>query len=805
MELSSKQLYRHCDSAVFEFTDTTAVASLKEIIGQDRAKKALLFGIDIDNHSYNIFALGPVGTGKTTTIHKFLRLDAQSKPTPADWLYINNFEDEDKPRLLRLPAGIGRKLKEDMDQLVEDLKTDVPKAFEGREYIQEQEKIDTDLQQKINQLLQELNKKAEERNFKLFQTPRGMAAVPVADGQILTPEQQDELSESQKAEIEKNQEQFTTEMREIFKQIERLQQEGKENIRELDRRVVGFSVNHLLNALKDKYAGYKDVLQFLAEVQANILQNVATFKQLKQMKEGGAPQQMVMGAKFTEQTPTFDEYKVNLMVDNSKTKGAPVVLEKNPTGPNLVGRIEKEGWFGTLVTNFRMIKAGTLHKANGGYLIVDVFDLLQKPLAWPMLKRALKNKEIIIESLSEAYGGLVTRVLEPEPIPLNVKVVLIGNDYLYYLLFALDQDFKELFKVKVDFETKMPWNKQSAMQYAQFISMVCMEEKLTHFATTGVAKVIEFGARAVSHQKRLTTKFGDIVDIIRQSVYWAKKNQHNLVQAEDVEQALEERIYRSNRIECLIQEQIDEGVIMIDTTEKVVGQVNGLAVIALGEYAFGKPSRITARTYAGSSGIVNIEREVELSGPIHNKGALILKGYLGGKYATKSPLAFAASITFEQSYEEIEGDSASSTELYALLSSLSGYPIRQELAVTGSVNQRGEIQPIGGVNEKIEGFFKVCKLKGLNGSQGVIIPYQNREHLMLHREVLAAVAQDKFHIYAVKTIDAGIELLTGVKAGVLQADGTYPKKTINFAVQKRIVEYAEIAKQFGKAKTKTSQ
>jgi lon-related putative ATP-dependent protease len=485
---------------------------------------------------------------------------------------------------------------------------------------------------------------------------------------------------------------------------------------------------------------------------------------------------------------TFDEYRANLIVDNSTTKGAPIVFEKNPTAANLTGRVEYEGKFGALVTNFRMIKNGALHKANGGYLMLDAFDLLTKPMAWEILKRALKNQEVVIESLEKAFGFMTTRTLEPEPIPMDIKVIVVGDPVLYYLLHSRDQDFPKLFKVKADFDAHTPWTEESGKQYSHFISNICQEEGLRHFAPDGVGSVIEFSARLAAHQKKLTTIFGEVVDIIRQASFWAEQNGKNPVGAVEVRKAIDEKIYRSNRIETIIQDMIEEGTILIDTDGEIVGQVNGISVLSLGDYNFGKPSRITARTFVGSKGILNIDREIELGGPVHNKGSLILAGYLGGKYAEDIPLAFSASITFEQLYDGVEGDSASSSELYALLSSLSGFPIRQDLAVTGSVNQRGEIQAIGGVNEKIEGFFAVCKIKGLTGTQGVIIPESNVKHLMLRDEIVEAVRNEKFHIYSVATIDQGISLLTGKNAGEKLEDGTYPEGTVNGAVLLRILE-----------------
>lgn len=788
-ELSIKQLRRYCDPKEFKFTSTKNLPELEEFIGQDRALDALSFGIEIQDHGYHIYALGPVGTGKTTIVRKFLERDAKNKPVPNDWLYINNFEDQDKPHKLCLPAGKGREFKDDMDQMVVELKTEVPKAFEGKDYEQEQERIEQEFQKRSKELLLELEKKADQIGFRLLQTPQGMAAVPISEEKAFMSGKENELGEQERQEIDAKQEKLQSEMREVLRQVEELQKQGKERMRELDQRVVGFAVDHLINDLKKKYIEYEAVTKFLTEARAFLLKNVQAFKQIKQMER--MPQQSRMSMMFGGQEPAFDEYRVNLIVDNSKQQGAPVILEKNPIGPNLLGRIEQQGWFGTLVTNFRMIKAGSLHKANGGYLIIEALDLLTKPLAWQILKRALKNKEVAVESMAEALGAFMTRTLEPEPIPLHTKVILIGDPYLYYLLFNWDQDFTELFKIKADFETRMDRKPESTKQYAQFVGSICREEGLKHFAPSAVAKIVEYGARSVDHQKKLGTRFGDIVDLVRQSNYWANKNGNKLVQSKDVQKALDEKIYRSNRIEQLIQDMIKEGTILIDTKGKIVGQINGISVLSLGDYSFGKPSRITARAYVGNEGVMNIDREVKLGGPIHNKATMILSGFFGGKYASNIPLAFSASITFEQLYEEVEGDSATSAEIYALLSSLSGYPIRQDLAVTGSANQRGEVQAIGGVNEKIEGFFQVCKIKGLNGKQGVIIPKSNTDHLMLHENVIDAVKQGKFHIYAVSNIDEGIEILTGKDS-----------KIIDKAIQRKILELAKKAKEFGEKKKK---
>ncbi|MDA8165775.1 MAG: ATP-binding protein, partial [Desulfobacteraceae bacterium] len=717
---------------------------------------------------------------------------------PDDWLYVNNFEDEDKPRALRLPAGKGREFRDDMDHLVEDLKSDVPRGFESKEYEREREKIEEEFQDKAKQLFEKLNERAQERGFGLVQTPHGLMIVPIKDGELLSPDELEKMGEKEQQRVERGRDELQEEMRETMRMVQDLQGEGKKRARELDQRVVGFAVDHLINDLKEKYAPYDGVGRFLDEARAFLLKNVHAFRQIKQMEEAPQQQKMAIAMMGGGRQPTFDEYRVNLVVDNSDCTGAPVDMEGNPTGPNLIGRIEHMGQFGTLVTNFGMIKGGALHRCNGGYLMLDVYEVLTKPLSWHVLKRALKNREITIEGMGEAYGLITTRTLQPEPIPLDIKVILTGDPYIYYLLYSYDPDFQELFKVKADFETSIDWSETTAEQYAQFIGNVCREEKLKHFSPSGVAKVVEYGSRLASNRKKIATKFGEVVDLVRQASYWAGTNGNKHVQAGDVKKAIDEQIYRSNRIEERLREMIEEGTILIDTEGSEVGQVNGLAVLQLGDYAFGKPSRVTARTHMGSNGVVNIDREAKLGGPIHNKGTMILSGYLGGKYAQEVPLTLTASITFEQLYEGVEGDSASSTELYALLSSLSRLPVRQELAITGSVNQHGEVQAIGGVNEKIEGYFEVCRAKGLTGRQGVMIPAANCLHLMLREPVVEAVAAGRFHIYPIETIDQGIGLLTGTEAGERQEDGTYPESTVNWLVQNRIRDLAEKAKAFGK-------
>jgi predicted ATP-dependent protease len=679
--LQIDQLRRICNPKTFKFKDTSELSLLEEIVGQERAVRATSFGIDIESPGYHMFALGPTGTGKTTMIKDLLDRKSVGQTVPDDWCYVNNFDDNDKPQALRLPAGKGCQFRDDMDRLVEDLGNEIPSAFETEDYAKEQEKIEEKFQEKRQALFRGLEKEAAARSFTLLQTPRGIALALVVDEDVLSQEEFNNLDDDKRTKIEKQQTELQSEMRDTLRRIQDLQEEAKQEIRKLDQEVVGYAVEHLIDKLAQKYEELGAVSEFLQAVRTDLLKNVDAYKQAKEREE--AQQRLPFSMGQSGARSNFDRYRVNLLVDNCDTEGAPVIVESNPTHPNLLGRVEHQARFGVLVTNFQMIKGGALHRANGGYLIVDARDILTKPMAWEGLKRALKDREIRIESMYESLGAISTHSLDPEPIPLDLKVIVIGNPMVYYLLYQMDQDFRELFKVKVDFSTQMDWTDEAQQQYARFIGTVCQKENLLDFSPSGVAKVVEEGARMVGHQKKLATKFGDIVDLIRQASYWAGKNDHKQVQGEDVRQAIDEQIYRSNQLEERLQEMIEEGTILIDTEGETVGQVNGISVLPLGDYAFGKPSRITARTHVGKAGVVNIDRETELGGRLHNKGVMILSGYLGGKYSQDLPMAFSASLTFEQLYEEVDGDSASSAELYALLSSLSGYPIRQDLAVTG--------------------------------------------------------------------------------------------------------------------------
>jgi lon-related putative ATP-dependent protease len=613
---------------------------------------------------------------------------------------------------------------------------------------------------------------------------------------VLTPEQFSRLDEKQREQTEKRQAELQEELRDTLHQLQDIQEEVNEAVRQLDQEVVGYAVSHLINRVMRRYADLEAVIQFLQNVRNDLLENVETFKKARDMED--TQERLPFLALANGNKPDFDRYRVNLLVDNSESRGAPVIYESNPTYLNLLGRVEYQARLGALVTNFQMIKSGALHRANGGYLIVNARDILMKPLAWEGLKRALKDREVRIESMSESLGAISTRSLDPEPIPLDIKVIVTGDPMVYYMLYSLDQDLRELFKVRADFATQMDWTNEALQDYARFIGTVCKQGNLLPFAPSGVAKVIEQSSRMVSHQKKLATTFRDVVDLIHQSSYWAGKNGNQAVRADDVRKAVTEQIYRASQLEEHLREMIQDETILIDTDGEAVGQVNGISVLLMGDYSFGKPSRITARSSAGRAGVINIEREIALGGRIHNKGILIISGYVGGRYAQEIPLTFSTSITFEQSYEEVEGDSAASAELYALLSSLAGYPIRQDLAVTGSVNQHGQVQAIGGVNEKIEGFFEVCKLKGLTGKQGVLIPQSNVKNLMLREDLVEAIRDGKFHVYPIATIDEGIELLTGIDAGERNEQGEYPANTVNHAVQARLRDWAEKVQSFAR-------
>lgn len=791
--LSEDDLKRDCDPGEFDFDSTDEIDPLQGAIGQERATRAISFGMDVESPGYHVFAMGKTGTGRLDSIETFLEDRSEEEPPPSDWVYVNNFDDPDKPTALRLPAGRGEEFKNDMSEFVDQLQTEVPQAYESEEYEREQEEIWKEFRNDRQDLFDDLEEKANENDLTLLQTQHGIMIAPMEDGEVIEPDDFNELDEDKREQYEEARKELQDDLRETIREVQQLQSDVREKMQELDKKTLGFAIEHLIDELKTKYEALPSIVEFLEDVRSSLMENTQTFKQMEQMEQ--MQQQMPYFMPGQGQN-LFDRYRVNLLVDNSDQETAPVVHETNPTYYNLVGRIEHQGQFGSMTTDYSMIKNGALHRANGGYLILEIKDLLTTPFAWDALKRALNEQRIRTESMGQEYRAIQTQTLEPETVPLDVKVVLIGNPLLYYLLYNYDEDFQKLFRVKADFEQETDWDKETVKQYARYIGVVCEEEKLKHFSPPGVSRIVEEGARAVESTKKLDAKMDDLKDLVIQSSYWSNQNGNDLVEAEDVQTAVEERIYRSNRIEKRIQEKIDDGTILIDTDGEQAGQVNGLSVIPLGDYNFGKPSRITARTHAGNSGVVNIDRETEMGGQIHNKGSMILQGYLGGEFAQDVPLSLSASITFEQTYSGVEGDSAASTELYALLSSLSGYPIKQGLAVTGSVNQHGKIQAIGGVNTKIEGFFEVCRQNGLTGEQGVLIPESNVKDLMLRKKIIEAVRDEEFHIFPVSTVDQGIEILTGTPAGERDDDGNFPEGSIKRAVMDRLRALADVSRDF---------
>jgi len=794
-ELTAEQLRRRCEIEKLPFRSTAELSELTEIIGQERATRAIEFGIDIPSYGYNIYAMGPVGAGKTTTILRFLKRKASTRGVPCDWAYVNNFQDPQSPEALRLPPGGGRALQDKVDELLRALAEELLKAFESKQYDEHRQRLSRQLDEQRTAEFKRLEAFAAQRGFTILQTPMGLMIAPVVDGKVLSREQYMQLPEERRQELEAQEPVLQEELQATLRRVRGLEQEAKDRLRHLDQEVAAATIAPFFQPLLEEYADWPEVVGHLRAVQV---------ERVDRLKEALAGQESAAqpGAPpwLPAEVPPFDRYRINVIVDNSGQEGAPVVLETNPTYHNLIGRLEHRAQFGTLVTDFRMIRGGALHRANGGYLVVDARALLRQPLAWQALKRCLRHREIRIEDPGRQMGIIATATLTPEPIPLDVKVVLIGDAETYYLLYGLDEEFQKLFKVRADFAVDMNWSDENIKKVARFIRTRCEEEGLPHFDLGAVAQVVEYSARLVEDQHKLTTRFAHVADIVREAAYWARRAEHELVTAADVQKAIDERIFRSNQIEERLRERISEGTIMVDTTGEVVGQVNGLSVISLGDYTFGRPHRITARTYLGQQGVINIEREARLSGRLHDKGVLIMAGYLGGKYAQDVPLSLSASLAFEQSYTGVEGDSASVAETCALLSSLSGLPIKQGIAVTGSINQQGEVQAIGGTTAKIEGFFEVCKAadEGLTGEQGVIIPEANVHHLMLREEVIQAVEEGRFHIYPVRTVDEAITILTGVEAGERDEEGNYPEGSVNARVQARLKELAERLKAFGR-------
>jgi lon-related putative ATP-dependent protease len=790
-KLSPEKLRLKCDASFMRCETTEELLPLREIVGQERAVRALKFGLGIRDHGFNIYVAGWPGTGRTTAVKNFVDETAQGQPVPPDWCYVNNFSNQYEPKAIQLPAGKGKNFQSDMKNLIENIRSALPKAFESEDYTRRREATLKELEAQRKALIEQLNSKAKEEDFVIQSTPVGLLLIPVIKGKPVSEEELIGLPQKTRDEIQEKRDRLEAQLRNTMRQFFDMERKIHDEIKKLNRDVALYAIGHLVDDVKEKYKDVPEVTAYLGEVQSDVLDNLAQFIKADQPQP---PTPFPMP--WMREAP-FKKYEVNVVVDNAVLKGAPVIMELNPTYQDLIGRTEKEAQFGALTTDFTMIRGGALHKANGGYLIVRVEEVLRNPFSYEALKRALRDKRIVIEEPEERYGFLSIKSLKPQPIPLTTKVIIIGDPYIYQMLFGLDTDFKELFKVKAEFDTTMARTDDNVQRYAAFVCMLCQKENLKHLDGTALAKIVEYSSRLAADQQKLSTQFAVIADVIREANYYALQENLANVTGEHIMKAIEEKVYRSKLIQEKIQEMIERGFILIDTDAETVGQVNGLSVMGLGDFAFGNPSRVTASIGLGREGVVDIEREAKMGGPIHTKGVLILSGYLNGKYAVDKPLSLSARLVFEQSYEGVEGDSASSTELYAILSALSGIPIKQCFAVTGSVNQKGEVQAIGGVNEKIEGYFEVCKVKGLTGNQSVMIPESNVQNLMLKEEIVEAVKQGKFHLYSVKTIDEGIEVLTGVKAGEKQKDGTYSEGTVNYKVNKRLSEMAEKLVEFG--------
>lgn len=786
MELTVEDLRNVCDPASFTFETTKELESLDGIIGQGRAAAAMEFGLAIKRTGYNIFVAGMTGTGRSSYTRSIVNKIAQNEKTPEDWCYVYNFKTPDNPIAINLPAGLGSKLEKDMRRLIKSLKIEIPKAFGGEEYQKQKSDIIQFYQGESAQLMEHFGLFAKQKGFAIKKSDKGILTIPTIGDKVIEENDFLKLENEERRIIEENSFVVQSKLLDTMKQIKEIEKSAMEKLEQLEAKIALVTVEQPITDLKDKYVNYKSVVEYLHSVQKDITHNIEEFLGLSKTEaEDNAFPDRIKDKDYTK------KYHINLIVDRRDTVGAPVIFESNPKYHNLFGKIEYESSLGVVKTDFSRIKPGSIHAANGGYIIINMADLTHNPESWEGIKRAIKTNSITIENIYSIVG-IVSGGMKPQPIPLNVKIILIGNGQLYHMLYNYDEDFRKLFKIKADFDIDMSAADENIIKYAKFISSHCEKKDLLHFDNTGVAAVVEYSRRLAEHKHKLSTRFNDIVEILIEADAWARIDGEEIVSSYYVKKAIRQKYYRSNRIDEKLQELIDTGVILISTEDKVVGQVNGLSVMEFGDISFGKPSRITAVTYAGEKGIINIEREIEMSGSIHDKGVLILSGYLGEKFAQEFPMSLSASICFEQLYDGIEGDSASSTELYSLLSSLAEIAVKQNIAVTGSVNQKGEIQPIGGVNEKIEGFFQTCKARGLKGNEGVMIPHQNVVNLMLDDEVVEAVKQGSFHVYAIKDVEEGIELLTDIPAGRKDEKGEYPEDTVYYKVQKRLEKYARI-------------
>ncbi|MDH5443989.1 MAG: AAA family ATPase [Gammaproteobacteria bacterium] len=781
--LNVDQLYRHCDITQLKFKTTEELPRLEGMVGQERALDALEFGIGIRQQGYNLFVLGPSGSGKHTITEQHLQIQSSQEPTPPDCCYVNDFKHPQRPWLVQLAPGLGTVLSQDMEQLLEDLRSAIPNAFEAEEYHARLNEIEDQLKQKIEKSFADLGKDAEQHDVTLLKTPHGFAFAPVKNGEVLKPKEYRLLAEKEQNKYEEVISVLEEKLNLILRQQSQWQREARQEVHALNREIALFAAGHLIDDLKAIYKDYEKLQAYFDAVLEDVISHLDDFRRGEDESQG------MFGLNGH---PSFHRYRVNVFVDNSDTDGSPVIYENNPLYQNLLGRVEHKAQMGTLTTDFTLLKPGALHLANGGYLILDATKLLQQPFAWEGLKRALTSRELSIQSLADQYSLISTVGLEPEPVPLNLKVILVGERLLYYLLHEYDPEFAELFKVAADFESEIEHNEENVDLFAKLIGTIVKNEQLLPFQNTAVGRVIEYSSRLIEDSQKLSTHLRSIADLLREADYWAAKAGQKVVSPEHVQHAIDQQVRRADRIQQGIYEEIRRGTVLIDTQGEKVAQVNALSVMELGEHAFGQPSRVTATARLGEGEVVDIEREVEMGGAIHSKGVFILANFLGARYAQDQPLSLHASLVFEQSYGGIEGDSASMAELCALLSALSDVAIKQSLAITGSVNQLGESQAIGGANEKIEGFYDVCKAMGFNGEQGVLIPNSNIQHLMLREDVRQSTDKGEFHIYAYENVDQAIELLTGLPAGEKDDEGEYPEGSINRLVYDRLAELEDI-------------
>ena len=787
-ELNYKNLKLSFNTNLLNFDTTAELSPLQSGIGQERGIKALEFGLQVDVKGNNLYLEGPSGVGKTSYTKNYLKKIAKKKKVPSDWCYIYNFENPNQPIAVELPAGQGKEFKKSMDGFIKEIRKDIKQTFNNDEFEKEKALIKQEFEEKRTALLDKLNQNASKYNFQVKAAQNGIYMMPVVNGKTIEEEEFEKLDENTKNEYEQKSVLVQEQIMNAIGKIKEIERESDKKISEWQSNIALLTVNVHINFLKSKYKRNKKINKFLNDVKQDVLKNISSFLEDEPTKQPNTPQQVPPSKK---QDPSLN-YRVNLFVDNSNTEGAPIIMDSNYSYHNIFGSLEYENYYGALKTDHTMLKPGLMQLANGGYIIFQAKDLLSNPVCYDSLKKALRVKELSIENTTDQRSSMVLVSLKPEPIPLNLKVILIGNSSIYQTLLAMDSDFKKLFKIKVEFEDDALLTEENANKLAQIIHGYCEQEHLPHLDKSAIGRLIEYGSKLAGSHKKVSTRFDNLMQIVAEAATWAKLSHSKVVTEKFINKALEERIERVKKYDTKYMEMIEENSLLINTSGYEVGELNGLTVMTIGDYSFGKPAKITVNTYTGKSGIVNIEREVEISGPSHSKGVLILTGYLGEMFAQDMPLCLTASICFEQLYNGVDGDSASSTELYGLLSSLSGIPINQSIAVTGSVNQKGQIQPIGGVNEKIEGFFQICKMRGLDGSHGVMIPVQNIDNLQLSDEIIEAVKNKQFHVYAVSTIEEGIEVLTGVPAGKKDKNGHFPAGTINHLVYEKLKKYSQI-------------